>query len=76
MLNSMSSCSEKCLHFLCVHYKLVLDKFILIATFLSYCLLCTSTGLYYHIRNIRFDNAVLRVEVNHGKWPALSGNTT
>lgn len=41
-----------------------------------HCVLCTSTGLHYHVRDVRFDNAVLGVEVDHGEWPALSGNTT
>lgn len=40
----------------------------------TFCSLCTSAGLNDHIRDICFDNAVLRVEVNHGEWPTLSGN--
>lgn len=38
--------------------------------------LCASTGLHYHVGNIRFDNAELRVEVHHRQGPPLSGNTT
>lgn len=40
------------------------------------CPLCTSTGLHYHIRDVRFDNAVLGVEVHHGERLSLGGNTT
>lgn len=42
----------------------------------EFCPLCASTGLDYHVRDVSFDNAVLRVEVDHGKWSALSGNAT
>lgn len=40
------------------------------------CPLCTSTGLHDHIWDVSFDDAVLGVEVHHGEWLALSGNTT
>lgn len=38
--------------------------------------LCASTGLHDHVRDICFDDVVLRVKVDHGEWPTLGGNTT
>lgn len=36
--------------------------------------LCASTGLHDHVRDICFDDVVLRIKVDHGEGPALGGN--
>lgn len=41
---------------------------------LVFCVLCATAGLHYHVRDVRFDDAMLRVEVDHGERPALGGN--
>lgn len=38
------------------------------------CVLCASAGLDDHVGNVRFDDAVLGVEVDHGEWPPLGGD--
>lgn len=41
---------------------------------ISHISLCASTGLHDHVRDVCFDDVVLRVKVHHGEWPTLGGN--